>query len=92
VGVSLHLDSVVSRPGVRATARGAFQSLIAILVSLVVLVPRISPSHLGSALVALVAVGLVGALRDARAMWAPAVPQLAGRWAERMICGALIRS
>ena len=70
VGVSLHLDAVVSRPDVRATARGAFQSLIAILVvALVVLVPAISGSDLGEVLIVLGAVGLLGAARDARGMW-----------------------
>lgn len=70
VGVSLHLDAVVSRPDVRATARGAFQSLVAILlVSLLVLVPQFTLADLGKALVALSAVGLLGAIRDARGMW-----------------------
>ena len=70
VGVSLHLDAVVSRPDVRATARGAFQSLVAILAR--VAARAGAPVHacdLGKALVALALVGLLGAIRDARGMW-----------------------
>lgn len=70
VGVSLHLDAVVSRRDVRATARGAFQSLVALLlVSLLVLVPQFTLADLGKALVALSVVGLLGSVRDARGMW-----------------------
>jgi hypothetical protein len=70
VGVSLHLDAVVNRRDVRATARGAFQSLVALLlVSLLVLVPQFTLDDLGKALVALAVVGLLGSIRDARGMW-----------------------
>jgi hypothetical protein len=70
VGVSIHLDEVVSRPDVRATARGAFQSLIAILiVALVVLVPQIDGQSLGWTLVGLGAAGMLGAAGAARGMF-----------------------
>jgi len=70
VGISIHLDVVVSRPDVRATARGAFQSLLAILVvSLLTLVPRIGPLDLGWTLVGLGGVGLVAAGAEARGMF-----------------------
>jgi hypothetical protein len=70
VGVSLHLDAVVSRRDVRATARGAFLSLVALLlVSLLVLVPQFTLADLGKALVALSVVGLLGSVRDAGGMW-----------------------
>ena len=70
VGVSIHLDAVVSRPDVRATARGAFQSLIAVLiVALVSLVPQIDPQSLGWALVGLGTVGMVGAAYATRGMF-----------------------
>jgi len=70
VGVSLHLDAVVSRPDVRATARGAFQSLIAVLVvALVALVPQIDGQSLGWTLVGLGTAGMVGAVRGVRGMF-----------------------
>lgn len=70
VGVSMHLDAVVSRPDVRATARGAFQSLIAVLVvSLVALVPQIDPQSLGWTLVGLGGAGTLGAAASTRGMF-----------------------
>jgi modulator of FtsH protease len=70
VGISIHLDAVVSRPDVRATARGAFQALIAILVvSLLVLVPGIAAPDLGWTLVGLGGAGLVAAAAEARGMF-----------------------
>ncbi len=64
VGVSLHLDAVVDHPDVRLTARGAFQALIAVLVSaLIALIPQVTPGSLGGALLAL---GVIGILSDAR--------------------------
>ena len=80
VGVSLHLDAVVSRRDVRATARGAFQSLIALLlVSLLVLVPQFTVADLGTALVTLRAAGLLGSMRDARGMWGTSLLLGAGK-------------
>jgi hypothetical protein len=70
VGVALHLDAVVGRPDVRATARGTFMSLIAILViSLVVLVPQVTPADLGWAVIALGALGLLEAVGDVPRVW-----------------------
>jgi modulator of FtsH protease len=70
VGVSMHLDAVVTRLDVRATARGAFQSLIAVLiVSLVALVPQIDGQSLGWTLVGLGSAGIVGASGAARRMF-----------------------
>ena len=70
VGIAIHLDAVVSRPDVRATARGAFMSLIVIVVvSLLTLVPQIQPLDLGWTLVGLSAVGLLMAGVEARGMF-----------------------
>jgi hypothetical protein len=70
VGIAIHLDAVVSRPDVRATARGAFMSLIVILVvSLLALVPQIEPPDLGWTLVGLSVVGLLMAGVEARGMF-----------------------
>jgi len=69
VGVSLHLDTVVSRRDVRSTARGAFQSLLAILfVSLVTLIPQISPRDLGWTPLGLGAGGLLLGAVEARGL------------------------
>jgi len=69
VGLSIHLDVVVSRHDVRASARGAFQSLIAILVvSLLALVPDVDYQALGWTLVGLGGAGLFFAALEARRM------------------------
>jgi hypothetical protein len=70
VGISINLDTVVGHPEVRASARGSFSALVAILViSLVVLIPQVDPSSLGYTLIGEAAVGLWGTGGQVRAIW-----------------------
>lgn len=69
VGVSIHLDEVVRHPDVRLAARGAFQALIAVLISaLIALIPQVTPGSFGVALLALGVAGLLADLRSAGRM------------------------
>lgn len=67
VGLSIHLETVITRPDVRQAARGSFQALIAILVaSLISLIPQISSDALGWSMVALGVSGMVTASAEMR--------------------------
>ena len=69
VGLSIHLDEVIRYRDIRASARGAFQSLVAILVvSLLILVPDIDDQALGWTLVGLGVSGTFYSAIEVRAM------------------------